>query len=205
MCVCGYYLMRPPDGEWGAVGSVAWSARERSAYGRTDRSVGAAPGLHPPSVAPAPRTSLRAFHRARSACRVNVAVWLHRECGKPFQPFCRFPIVCGPRNIRRPDIAVDGGPSDPSDWLLERPLLTVDVLPPGIAEAALAHRLRDYAAALTIRHCLMVELDCPRALVYGRGTAAPVEIRGLESAVAMPGLDLPPLPMAVVYDGLHRA
>jgi hypothetical protein len=159
--------------------------------------------LHPPSVAPAPHVSLRESLRARSACRMNIVGWLHREFGKPFHPFYLFPIVCGPMTIRRPDIAVARGPFKSRDWLLEHPMLTVDLLPPGATEAAMAHRLRDYATALTIRHCLIVDLDLPRALVYGRGAAVPVEIRGLESAVELSGLNLPPLPMAVIYEDLH--
>jgi hypothetical protein len=157
---------------------------------------------HPPSVAPAPGTSLRAFRSKRSDCRMNVLLWLHRAFGKRHQPLFLFPIACGPATIRRPDVAVASGPFKPTDWLLEAPLLTVDIVPPGYDQAALAHRLRDYAGAKTIQYSLMLDLNRPSALAYGRHSDVPMEVQGPEGAVELPGLGLPPLPMAAIYDRL---
>ncbi|WP_082652597.1 Uma2 family endonuclease [Aureimonas sp. AU12] len=137
---------------------------------------------------------------------VNIIVALgNRLRGRPCQPFTADGAVeTRPGQIRRPDVGVDCGPTQPDAMLASEATVIFEVLSPSTRDFDRLRKIAEYKGMAFLRHIVLVEPERAYATLWSRiGQTAWDErvVEGLDAVIALPAIGVD-LPMREIYDRL---
>lgn len=108
-------------------------------------------------------------------------------------------------NIRQPDVTVECGRGRGDDLETKMPRVFVEVLSPSTRGFDLVRKAGEYRGVAELQHCLFLEPDRPKALLWSRdvdGDWASEEINGLAQALDLSAIGVS-LPMAEIYEDVE--
>lgn len=137
---------------------------------------------------------------------VNVLVALRtRLRNGPCVPFTADGAVeTRPGQIRRPDVGVDCGPTDPDARIASEPTVVFEVLSPSTRDFDRLRKIGEYKSMPFLRHIVLMEQDRAHAVVWSRIGRTDWEeqvIEGLDACLPLPGIGTELL-MQELYDGV---
>ncbi len=137
---------------------------------------------------------------------VNILVALRiRLRAGPCTPFTADGAVeTRPGQIRRPDVGVDCGPTDPEARIASEPTVIFEVLSPSTRDFDRLRKIEEYKSMPFLRHIVLMEQDRAHAIVWSRIGRTDWEeqvIEGSEDKLPLPGIGIE-LPMQELYEGV---
>lgn len=137
---------------------------------------------------------------------VNLLVGLSNRLGDgPCVPFTADGAVeTRPGQIRRPDVGVDCGPTDPNARIASEPTVVFEVLSPSTRDFDRLRKIDEYKSMPFLRHIVLLEQDRPHATLWsriGRADWDEATVAGITATVGLPGIGIE-LPMPDIYKGV---
>ncbi len=127
----------------------------------------------------------------------------NRLRGKSCVPFTADGAVeTKPGQIRRPDVGVDCGSTDPDAFVASEPRVVFEVLSPSTRDFDRMRKIEEYKAMPFLRHIVLMEQDRPLALHWSRLTGAgwdEARVDGLDAEIPLTALGIT-LPLRELYD-----
>ncbi|WP_058602205.1 Uma2 family endonuclease [Aureimonas ureilytica] len=127
----------------------------------------------------------------------------NRLRGKPCVPFTADGAVeTRPGQIRRPDVGVDCGPTDPNSFVASEPRIVFEVLLPSTRDFDRLRKIEEYKTMPFLRHIVLMEQDQPVAILWSRLTGAgwdETRIEGLDGVISLAAIGVE-LPLHELYD-----
>ena len=146
---------------------------------------------------------------AHSAIKVNLIAELrNRLRGKPCRPFDSDAKVVVDGHVRYPDASVSCTPQTDDTFarqgIVDRPVVVFEVLSIGTFTADRTDKNQEYRATPSIQRYVMLEQDRIAATVFLRSGAAWTGelLFGPDAALALPELDVDPIALANLYEGV---
>ncbi|RIY02777.1 Uma2 family endonuclease [Aureimonas flava] len=137
---------------------------------------------------------------------VNILVALRiRLRNGPCIPFTADGAVeTRPGQIRRPDVGVDCGPTDPDARIASEPTVVFEVLSPSTRDFDRLRKIGEYKSMPLLRHIVLMEPDRSHAVVWSRIERADWEehtLEGMEAVLPLPGIAIE-LRLDELYEGV---
>ncbi len=108
-------------------------------------------------------------------------------------------------SLRLPDVLVMRDPFDPDARVIDEPIVVFEILSPGTAQVDRVVKAREYWAAPSIEHYVMLEQDHPGAVLLSRGARDwQRHVVGQDQALALPAIGVR-LDLAELYRRLAPA
>lgn len=135
---------------------------------------------------------------------VNILLGLgNRLRGKPCFPFTADGAVeTKPGQIRRPDVGVDCGSTDPNAFVVSQPTVVFEVLSPSTRDFDRLRKIEEYKGMPFLRHIVLMEQDKPLALHWSRHAGAgwdEARVEGLDAVISLAAIGVE-LPLRELYD-----
>lgn len=111
-------------------------------------------------------------------------------------------VIVGPDQVRRPDVGVDCGTSDPENGWATDPRLVIEVMASRASEDDSFRKLDAYQGASGVVDILLIEPNVPAVLLWTRdaaGTWIMGGADGLDASIRLTSIDLL-LPLAAIFE-----
>jgi Uma2 family endonuclease len=154
-----------------------------------------------------PPKMLTGTSQAHDRLVVNLIAALHAQLrGGPYRPATGSLAINIPGgNVRRPDVAIDGGSPDLRALSATEPRIIIEVISPETVDFARVRKIAEYQAIPTVSHILLVDTQAPRVDVWSRdGSVSWTQgkVDGMEGVIELPAVKAS-LRLADVFEGLH--
>ena len=153
-----------------------------------------------------PTRAMTGATRRHDAIVVRLLAGLHvRLKGGPCSPHTADQALrIDEDTIRRPDVAVDCGPTAANALESSQPAVAFEVLSPSTHKTDRFRKLEEYKSVASLMHVALIDPDRPIVLLFSRrddGAWGHEELQGLEAALPLSAIGTE-LPLAEIYEGL---